>query len=208
MTDADPAHSESTPAGEKHLSERSSPHGLKNRLGRALWGFACLVLFRPSPRFLHRWRNLLLRMFGARLHPTARVYPRAKVWAPWNLVMHEYACLSDDVDCYCVDVIEIGAHATISQYSYLCGATHDHTHVNQPLVPMPIRVGERAWVAADVFVAPGVAIGDGTVVGARSSVFNDLPPWSIAMGSPARVVRPRELTAEDYLQGGPQDGAA
>ncbi len=202
MTDDAPAQPDPDAAAQ-HLAERSSPHGLKNRIGRTVWGVVWLFLFRPSPRVLHRWRNLLLRLFGARLHATARTYPRARIWAPWNLVMHEYACLSDDVDCYCVDRVEIGAHATVSQYSYLCGATHDHTDVNQPLVPKPIVIGERVWIAADVFVAPGVTVGDGTVVGARSSVFSDLPPWSIAMGTPARVVRPRELTAEDFVKDGP-----
>src|SRR5262249_45626900 len=65
-----------------------SPHSLGNRLGRVLWAFTYTLLFRLSPRPLHRWRNLLLRLFGAKLHPTSRVYPRARVWAPWNLVMH------------------------------------------------------------------------------------------------------------------------
>ena len=72
--------------------------------------------------------------------------------------------------------------------AYLCGATHDHEDVEFPLVPKPITLGKRVWIAADAFVAPGVTIGDGTVVGARSSVFKDLPPWQICMGTPAKVL--------------------
>ncbi len=176
----------------------SSPHSLGNRIGRVAWAVVYAVAFRPSPRPAHRWRNVLLRLFGARLHPTARVYPRARVWAPWNLVMDAGACVADDVDVYCVETIRIGSHSTVSQYSYLCGATHDFEDVDHPLVPMPITIGRRVWVAADVFVAPGVSIPDGVVVGARSAVFSDLPAWSVCSGTPARFTRERKLGPGDF----------
>ena len=57
----------------------------------------------------------------------------------------------------------------------------------------PIRIGDRAWVTADVFVAPGVTIGDGVVVLARASVLSDLPPWSIVEGNPAMAKKARIL---------------
>lgn len=170
---------------------RTSPHGLRNRIARATWGVVQATLFRCSPRPLHGWRNLLLRLFGADLHPTARVYPRAKVWGPWNLAMHAGATLADDVDCYCVDRITVGERTVVSQYTYLCGATHDHTLRHRPLTPMPITIGADVWVAADVFVGPGVTIGDETVVGARSGVFSDLPAKAICVGTPARKVGER-----------------
>ena len=169
---------------------------MRHRLARFLWGIAYTVLFRFSPRNMHRWRNWILRGFGARLHRTARVYPRARVWAPWNLAMEERATIGDDVDVYCVDRITIGARSVVSQYSYLCGATHDFELASRPLVPKPIVIGQDAWLAADVFVAPGVTIGDGVVVGARSSVFRDLPAWKVCVGSPAKPMRDRVIKAE------------
>ncbi len=177
---------------------RASPHGVRNRIARAAWGLVQATLFRCSPRPLHSWRNLLLRAFGADLHPTARVYPRARVWGPWNLTMHAGATIADGVDCYCVDRVTIGERSVISQYTYLCGATHDHTLRHRPLTPMPITIGSDVWVAADVFVGPGVTIGDETVVGARSGVFSDLPPKAVCMGTPAKQVGQRT-----YRDGGP-----
>lgn len=178
------------------ISRKPSPHSVSNRVKRLAWNMVRATIFRWTPRPMHGVRARILRAFGARVSPRARVYPRARVWAPWNLVMHDFATLADDVDCYCVDVIEIGAHTTVSQYSYLCGATHDHEHPNFPLRPAPIRIGASCWVAADVFVGPGVTIGEGTVVGARSSVFGDLPAWKVCVGTPAKVVGERKIRRE------------
>jgi len=174
-----------------------SPHSLKNRILRVFWGLVWSTCFRTSPRPFHAWRRLLLSMFGADLHPRARVYPRVRVWAPWNLSMDAYATIADDVDCYCVERISIGARSTISQYSYLCGATHDHEDASLPLIPKPIRIGADVWVAADVFVAPGVTIHDGVVVGARSSVFGELPEWTVCVGTPAKPTGERRIRGRE-----------
>lgn len=173
--------------------ECPSAHSARNKAGRALWAAAWRLLFRPSPAFCHGWRRAILRLFGARVGRGAKVLPSARVWAPWNLTLGDYACLSHDVDCYCVAAISVGAHATVSQYSFLCAASHDPADPHMRLVTAPIEIGDQAWVCADVFVAPGVRIGQGCVVGARSSVFGDLPPWTVCHGSPARPVHPREV---------------
>lgn len=164
---------------------------LGNKIARALWQFVWLFLYRPTPRLLHPWRCLLLKLFGAKLGKAVHPYPSARIWAPWNLEMGDHSCLSEQVDCYCVDKIRIGAHATVSQYSFLCTASHDYTDPAMPLVTAPITIGERAWITADVFVAPGVNIGEGAVVLARSSVFHNIEPWIVAAGNPARPIKPR-----------------
>jgi putative colanic acid biosynthesis acetyltransferase WcaF len=178
---------------------RPSPHPLPNRLARALWGVAWLTLFRPSPRIFFGWRRLLLRSFGARIGRGAVVLASAKIWAPWNLEMGPYSCLSHQVDCYSVDAIRIGAYATVSQYCFLCAASHDPDSADMTLTTAPIMIGDHAWLAADVFIAPGALIGEGAVVGARSSVFKNVPAWTVALGTPARVVRKRTRAVADEV---------
>jgi putative colanic acid biosynthesis acetyltransferase WcaF len=163
-----------------------------NRVARSIWHVVWLLLFRPTPRILHPWRCLLLRLFGAKLGKAVHPYPSARIWAPWNLEMGDHACLSEEVDCYCVDKIRIGANSTVSQYSYLCAASRDYTKHGMPLVTAPITIGSRVWVAADVFVGPGVNIGDGAMITARSSVFTDVPEWTVARGNPATAVKQRK----------------
>jgi putative colanic acid biosynthesis acetyltransferase WcaF len=169
--------------------DHMNPHSRTNQVIRTLWGIVWLLVYRPSPRGFHAWRRFLLRLFGAKIGYGAHPYPSAKIWAPWNLEMGFRSCLGPDVDCYCVDRVIIGSWATVSQYSYLCTATHDYRDPTMPLVTAPIVIGERAWVAADVFVGPGVTIGKGAVVGARASVFRNVDPWTVVGGNPARIIR-------------------
>ncbi|MGL4541033.1 MAG: DapH/DapD/GlmU-related protein [Polymorphobacter sp.] len=164
---------------------------LGNKVGRTLWTIVYILLYRPTPRLLHGWRRLLLRLFGAQIGAGARPYPRARIWAPWNLEMAARSCIGDDVDCYSVARISLGEDAVVSQYSYLCTASHDPDLPGLPLVSAPIVIGRRAWVGADVFVAPGVRIGDGAVVGARSTVLANVGRAEIVGGSPARLIRSR-----------------
>lgn len=163
------------------------PHqlGICNKLARMVWHLTWLLLYRPTPRPLHPWRCFLLKIFGAKLGKRVHPYPSSKIWAPWNLNMGDHACLGEHVDCYNVAPIHIGANATVSQYSFLCSASHDHSKASMPLIVAPIFIGDRVWVTADVFVGPGVIIGDGCVVTARSTVLRDLPSWQVARGNPA-----------------------
>ena len=85
------------------------PHSVRNRAARVLWGLTQATLFRWSPRPLYPWRALLVRLFGADVPMSARISPRARIWGPWNLSMGERATIGDDVDCYCVARVTIGA---------------------------------------------------------------------------------------------------
>ncbi|WAR45340.1 LbetaH domain-containing protein [Methylomonas rapida] len=167
-----------------------------NKLTRIIWNITWLTLYRPSPIPFHFWRRFLLRLFGATIEEGVHPYPSAKIWAPWNLIMRKHSCLSHYVDCYSVDKIELGIHVTVSQYSYLCSASHDYTRTDMPLITAPIKIGNYAWVTADVFVGPGVTIGEGAVVGARSTVIRNVPPWTVVAGNPATPIKQRILNKE------------
>ena len=170
-----------------------SPHPWRSRVRRVLWHSVWMLLYRPSPKIFHGWRRFLLRMFGASIGKGAHAYPSVKIWAPWNLQMGDHSCLAPHVDCYCVARIKIGAHSTVSQYSYLCTASHDIEHPQMPLITAPITIGDGAWITADVFIAPGVNVGEGAVVGARSSLFCNVAPWTVVGGNPARFLKERIL---------------
>lgn len=175
------------------VSKYASHFSWKNRLGRVAWSLVYHTLFRWSPTPFFGWRRFLLRVFGATLARHAVVYPDTRIWAPWNLEMGEFACLGPEVNCYCVDRITLGAHATVSQFAHLCGAGHDITDPAMGLIHAPIHIGPGAWVCAGAFVSPGLTLGEGAVVAAMGCVTKDVPPWEVWGGNPAHFIKPRKL---------------
>ncbi len=161
----------------------------RNRLARALWNVVYVLLFRPSPRPCHAWRRFLLQLFGAKLGAHCHVYPKAVVWAPWNLACGEKVGIANDAEIYNPAPITIGEGATISQGAYLCGASHDYAKWQFPLVSRPIQVGAHAWVAARAIVHMGVNVAEGCVIGGGSVVTRDMPAWSVCAGNPCRVLK-------------------
>lgn len=179
---------ELTPGAHPHLQPATT---LANRAGRALWGAVWLLLFRPSPRPLHAWRALLLRLFGARIGRGCHIYPGARIWAPWNLVCADAVCIASDAVVYNPAPVLLGAHAVVSQEAYLCAAGHDFDDPAFPMISRPIEVGAHAWIAARATVCAGVVVGPGAVLGLGAVAARDLLPWTVYAGVPARALRGR-----------------
>lgn len=168
------------------------------RFEESLWQYVGQPMFRVT---FHNWygiRRWLLRGFGATIHESARIRPSVRIYHPWNLSVGAYTAIGDNAILFCVGTISIGNRCTISQYTHLCAAGYDYTRREMPLVTDPIVVEDDVWLAADVFVGSGVTIGRDTVVGARSTVFHDLPPKSICAGDNA-VRRAERVVVKDDL---------
>lgn len=157
-----------------------------------LWWLVRDTIFRLSPQFCYKWRNFLLRLFGAKIGKNVIIRPTVNVTYPWKLRIGDNSWIGDNVDLYTLGKIKIGKNTVISQRSYLCTGTHDYQSESFDIKAIPITVGDEVWIATDVFVAPGSNIGSGSVVGARSSVFNDIPQNLICLGSPAQPIKQRE----------------
>ena len=166
----------------------------RDKIVRLLWTIVQATIFRYSPKRWDGYRAWLLRRFGATIHGRPMILrSTVKIEVPWNITLGDNVQIGDDVRLYSLARITIGAHSIVSQYSHVCAGTHDHTDTVFPLRRVPITIGEHVWLGTDVYVAPGVTIGDGVVVGARSNVFKDLPAWKICVGSPAKPVKDRLL---------------
>jgi UDP-3-O-[3-hydroxymyristoyl] glucosamine N-acyltransferase len=92
--------------------------------------------------------------------------------------------------------ISIGAETMIGPNCYISDHDHQYEVGTAPgegsLANAPTRIGKCVWLGAGVHVLKGVSIGDGAIVGAGSIVTKDIPENTIAVGSPARVIRSRE----------------
>lgn len=123
-----------------------------------------------------------------------------RIWAPWNLTVEPEAAVSHQVDLYNIARIRIGAHATVSQYAFLCTGSHDIRDATMALTSRPIAVGDQAWVCARVFVGPGVTVGTGAVAAAQSVITRDLEPWSVWAGNPAQFVKSRQIAETPHSE--------
>lgn len=182
-------------ARAQQLEKFRVPRGFRGRSALFVlgWQIVHATLFAWSPQPMYAWRRFLLRLFGAEIGRGVLIRPTARVTYPWKLRLGDFAWIGDHAELYTLGSITIGANAVISQRSYLCTGSHDYTDPSFRIFARPIVIGECAWIATDVFVAPGVTVGAGAVVGARSEVFKDLAPMCVARGSPARSVGARVL---------------
>ena len=173
------------------LNQFKSQLSFRNKAVRLIWGFVWGLLFRPSPRVLHGWRRFLLRIFGANIGKGVRVYNSACIYYPPNLTLEENVVVGPKVDLYCVAPITVGKNSMISQYSYLCAASHDYREEHLPLIAMPITIGESTWVCAKAFIGPGVTVGNIVVVAACSVVVKDVAAHSVVGGNPCKFIKKR-----------------
>ena len=173
---------------------RGPSFSLRNRVARALWGAAWLLLFRPSPRPLHRWRALLLRVFGARLGRDVHVYPAVRIWAPWHLRLGDGVGIGDGATLYNIAPIDIRDGCVVSQGAHLCTGSHDIDSPHFELVAAPIALRPGVWVCAEAFVGPGVTLSAGCVLGARAVLMHSVEePFTVWAGNPAIRIRHRRI---------------
>ena len=150
-------------------------------------GTGCEISMGPAPSRrgaiilgdrTHVDRGVLLHPYGGQIETCINVYI-----GPYTTV-------------YGHGGVMIGSDTLISMHCRILSSEHTIPSPgtiirSQPDLPKPTRIGADVWLGAGVTVLGGVTIGDGCVVGAGAVVAQDLPPNSIALGIPARVVRQR-----------------
>lgn len=169
-------------------SPYASPWTPGQRLRALLWEYCWPLFCRWTPKPCNAWRLLWLRLFGATIHGRPFVHQRARIQLPWNLTLHDRACLGDRAAAYTLGPIEIHEGATIAQEAYLCTGTHKFDDPSLPLQTAPIVIGAHAFVGARAFILPGVTVGERAVVGACAVVTRNVPSNTIVVGNPAHSV--------------------
>ena len=169
------------------------PYSPGTYLLRACWRLAWFTVWHMTYWRIPGIRSTILRIFGARVGRGTSL--RASTWVqmPWQLRLGERCLIGSGVNIYNLGEITIGDDTVVSQGAHLCAGTHDYTDHRFRLIRAPITIGDDVWVGADAFIGPNVKIGRLSVVGARSSVYRDLPEAKVCVGNPARPIKDREL---------------
>lgn len=164
-----------------------------DKIKRFIWLGFSIILFRPfGLPFFNRWRIFLLRCFGAKIDKYCVVHASAYIPAPWQLSMGINSALGPQVKLHFGKTI-IGSKVTVSQRTYLCSATHDSKSLNMPFRAGTIIIEDYVWIAAEAFIMPNITLKEGCIVGARAAVFEDVEPYAIVLGNPAKFIKKREI---------------
>jgi len=175
------------------LGQFSVPPGFRGRsaLFVQVWWIAQSLLIGLSPQPLYNWRRFILRAFGAKVGPGLKMRPSARITYPWKVTLGENVWIGDRTELYSLVEIAVGDNTCISQDCYICTGSHDHRKIDFRYNCAPVTIGPEVWIASGSFVAPGVTIGEGSVIGARSLVRRDIPPGRLCGGNPVRDLGPR-----------------
>ncbi|WP_040279621.1 WcaF family extracellular polysaccharide biosynthesis acetyltransferase [Psychroserpens damuponensis] len=165
----------------------------KSKVVVQLWWIVEKTLFAWSPQFFYGWRRFLLRSFGAKIGKDVLIRPSAKFTYPWKITIGDYTWIGEDCILYSLGNISIGKHVAVAHGVYFNTGLHDYTKESFDIGHQEVIIEDEAWITNDVYIAPGVTVGKGCVIGARSNVFKDMPEGFICYGNPASAVKKRKI---------------
>lgn len=127
-----------------------------------------------------------------------------------ELIFGENIQLNDYVHICSIQKIEIGDDTLIASHVYISDNSHgtykgnesDSSPFTSPIKRIyqmsSVKIGKRVWIGEGCMILPGVSIGDGAVIGAHAVVNRDIPANTIAVGSPAIIVKRYNLTTQRW----------
>lgn len=147
------------------------------------------------PPFL---RNYFFRLLLGKYGKNVMIDYGVHIRYPWLVEIGDNVSINRDCSFYPSylkkNKVIIGDNSTVAyNVTFICGS-HDHSDRSLPDVGRDILIGEYVWIGCNVTILPGVTIGEGAVVGAGSVVTKDIPPYAIAVGVPAKVIKSRKIT--------------
>jgi acetyltransferase-like isoleucine patch superfamily enzyme len=143
--------------------------------------------------------NVLEMLREGRLELGEHVMLEPGVWltsqAPGRIRIGSGSFLNLGVQVAALELVDIGEHCMFANGCFVTDADHRFDDPDRPVTWQgftskgPTRIGDNVWAGANVVITSGVTVGERCVIGANAVVNRDLPPYSIAVGAPAKVVR-------------------
>ena len=120
---------------------------------------------------------------------------------PHNIVLGDQVLINASITILAYAPVSVGDFTAFAPNVSIITSGHDVEKSGMAFKKSkkvgPITIGANCWIGAGAILLPGIEIGEGTVVGAGSVVTKSLPPWSIAVGIPARVIRARVVESTE-----------
>ncbi len=113
-----------------------------------------------------------------------------------DIVLEDGVNISYQCAVFSASSVRIGTDTLLAAYCYVVGGGHEFARTDVPVIRQGrpskgIDIGQGAWLGAGAIVLDGVSVGHDAVIGAHAVVTDDVPPYAVAAGAPARVIRDR-----------------
>jgi acetyltransferase-like isoleucine patch superfamily enzyme len=144
-------------------------------------------------------RRRAWQLLGATIDETALVSPRVVIRNPRNLTVGAGTRLGGNMAIEAWQPIAIGDNVLTNDHVELLSGGHDIDDPRLRGKGGPITIGNHVWLPRRIIVLAGVTIGDCAVIGTGSVVSSSVPPYGVAVGVPAQVVRERARVDYEYV---------
>lgn len=198
----------------RRLSER--------RRVRRLWGAVAKGLMPPPPRDFAAFGA------GSMIVPPSRIESPERIWIGERVMLHEHAwfivrqepdlppprlvigsgtSINRFVKIVCIGEVSIGEECLVGDNVYIADTHYRFEDSTRPIAeqglapPKPVVIGNGCHIGVRVMIQPGVTLGDNAYVGAGAVVVEDVPPRSVVVGDPARVVRSYDPASGAWVPG-------
>jgi acetyltransferase-like isoleucine patch superfamily enzyme len=177
----------------------------------------------PRPR---AWVNVLLNPFyhrrghGVRIRRSVRmdVVPFNDLSIGAGTIIEDFSVINNGVGSVYIGIdvmigmsnviigpVSLGDKVILAQHVVVSGLNHGyrdpHTAIkDQPVETAAIEIGDNCWLGANVVVTAGVTIGKHCIIAAGSVVTKSVPPYSVAVGNPARVIRTYDSASDSWVK--------
>jgi len=151
-----------------------------------------------------KFGEILPNRHEVRLGDYVKLYDHARLGAySGPIIMEEGSWLS--YSCFVRGPLTIGKRAAVGPNTVIVGFQHIYQDVDTPFLDTgvkvdPVVIEEAAMVASNCYIGSGVTIGKHAVVGAGSVVTKDIPPYTVAVGNPARVIKRYDFEKKEWVR--------
>lgn len=136
------------------------------------------------------WSQAYWRWQLGRFGTNSFIYPFVAIHSSRLVFVGNQVNIAEFVHIWGAGRVEIGDNTIIASHTVISSQTHDKYApiFRESNIFKPVKIGKNCWIGSHAVILPGVKIGDGSIIGAGAIVTHNIPPRSIAVGVPAKVV--------------------
>ena len=143
-------------------------------------------------------RNRLIRLSGVKASKDVHFYPGFTIRNPKGLVVEDGVNIGPKCLLDARKGLTIHKNACIAYEAIIWSLNHDYNDLNFSGKGAPTDIGEYSWICSRAIILPGIKIGEGAIVASGAIVTEDVPPYAIVGGVPAKIIGQREKKKYRY----------